>query len=76
MVDRVSEWRSLRADALIDETTHDGVTLAVFQRRPDVMRRLLALIEAERDCCSFLEFRVREQGDRVSVEVSAGRSAR
>ena len=70
LADRVSEWRSLRADALSAETVRDGVVVAVFARSPDVMRRLQALIKAEASCCPFLGFKLREKDDLITVEVT------
>lgn len=67
--DRMNDWRSLRAEALISESVRDGVLHSVYTRREDVARRLRALIEAEGRCCPFLEFELHEQADVISVEV-------
>jgi hypothetical protein len=70
LADRISEWHSLRADALSAETARDGVVVAVFARSPDVMRRLQALIKAEASCCPALVFKIREEDDLITVEVT------
>jgi MerR family transcriptional regulator, copper efflux regulator len=74
LADRVSDWRSLYADALIRETVRDGVAVAVLARSAEVMRRLQALIEAEGSCCPFLDFRVHEEDNVVTVEVRSSAS--
>jgi hypothetical protein len=76
LADRVSEWHSLRDDALTAETVRDGVVVAVFARSPDVMRRLQAVIKAEASCCPFLGFKICGEDDRVTVEVTAAAPAK
>ena len=66
---RVREWCSLGAGALIGATLRDGAAVAAFARSAPVARRLEALIEAERGCCPFLDFRVHEEGEVITLEV-------
>ena len=68
---RLREWQALRAEALISESHSAGGSVAVFDARPDVRRRLDALIQAENGCCSFLRFAVAEEGERITVEVTS-----
>ena len=68
---RLREWQSLRADALISEDPTPERTVTVFERSDEVLARLVALIEAEKGCCSFLHFDVAQEGDRIRVEVTA-----
>lgn len=63
------EWLSLRDDALISEDTTAERTVAVFKRSDEVMSRLEALIDAEKDCCSFLRFKVTAEDGRITVEI-------
>lgn len=72
--DRMGAWHALRSDALIDEHATDEMTVVVLKRSEDVMRRLRELIEAERDCCSFLRFQVGEEEDRIVVRVTSSGS--
>jgi hypothetical protein len=65
----MKDWRSLRAEALIDERVEDGRLHALYKRSS--AERLRALIEAEGRCCAFLEFTLREEGEVIAVEVRA-----
>jgi hypothetical protein len=69
--ERLQEWRSLRAEALISEKVRDGTLHSRYKRSEGVAQRLRALIEAEGRCCPFLEFKLSEQGDVIAVEVRA-----
>ena len=69
--ERLREWEALRTDALIDEHATGDTTIVVLKRSADVKRRLDALIDAEKDCCSFLRFHVTEQDEQITVEVTA-----
>ncbi len=68
---RLREWEALRSDALISEETTESGAVVVLQRSPETKRGLQALIEAEKDCCSFLRFRVSERDGQVIVEVTS-----
>jgi hypothetical protein len=69
--DRLSAWRSLRSEALLEERVGDGVAHALFRRSEQTGQQLRALIEAEKRCCAFLEFALREEGDVIEVEIRA-----
>lgn len=68
---RLREWQSLRNDALICEDANPERTVAVFTRSDDVMSRLQALIDAEKGCCSFLRFKVTEEGENITVVITS-----
>ena len=70
LADRVSQWRKLRDEALIEETTVEQRIVARFERREDVVLRLRSLIAAESSCCPFLRFDVVEDGDVLRLEVT------
>jgi hypothetical protein len=69
--ERLREWEALRSKALISEHVTADMTVAVLKRSADVMRRLRALIDAERECCPFLRFRVTERDADITVEVTS-----
>ncbi len=67
---RVGEWVALARDHLHSRAVGDGEVTGVYERREDVRARLEALIQAEQECCSFLEFALDEQGDHIRVTVA------
>jgi hypothetical protein len=66
---RLSEWRSLRENALISETVQGQVLSSLYTRSDGVAQRLQALIEAEGRCCQFLEFELYEEGEAIRVDL-------
>ena len=64
---RLEEWRALRRDGLVGETRDRLVWTTLWRRGGDVRARLDALIEHEKECCSFLAFEVDELPDVVRV---------
>jgi hypothetical protein len=66
---RLSEWRSLREDALISESVQGQVVSSLYRRSEDVARRLHGLIEGEARCCAFLEFSLYEEADAIRVDL-------
>ena len=68
LAERLAQWRELAAEAVPVEIT-PGRSVSDHRNSPDVRQRLSALIDAERDCCSFLDFTVQERGDHLRVEL-------
>ena len=66
---RLEEWRQLRHDALLSESRDDLVWTTLWRGDADVRARLEALIEAERDCCSFLTFKVEDADDALRLRI-------
>lgn len=66
--DRIRDWQSLAARALTRESG-DGRVRATYPNRPEVAQRLAELIDAEKECCSFLVFEVQERGSVLEVEL-------
>ena len=64
--ERVQEWRAL-AKAALRRTEAPGRIVTDYPS--NVRGRLETLIEAERECCPFLEFDIRERADVIEVEV-------
>lgn len=67
---RIEEWRQLRRDALIEEAREGGVSTTRWERRPGVAQRLEQLVEAERACCSFLDFDLQHHGSTIRLETT------
>jgi hypothetical protein len=67
--ERATVWRALaaRADGRASQTEH-GVTLS-FTAGPGVADELRELVEAERECCAFATWSVREQSGQVVAEI-------
>ncbi|MGH2683419.1 MAG: cation diffusion facilitator family transporter [Actinomycetota bacterium] len=73
---RRADWRALEAGALIRAETRPDGRLLVYRGGADTARVLKGLIEAERKCCSFLDFRVEAAEDEVRVTVTMPPEAR
>jgi len=72
MPERLAEMRALGDDALLS-VRQDG---ALRFRADDATRgRLEAIIAAESQCCSFLEFDVREEGGALALTIVAPEGA-
>lgn len=73
---RFGEFAELAAAALVEsERTPDGARL-LLRGDDSVQASLSRLIEAEQQCCSFLEFAVDLHDSDIRVEVSGQPSAR
>jgi hypothetical protein len=66
--------RGLTGDALLGHN-RDGREL-VLRYAPEAIERVRAMVAAERHCCAFLNFEVREQPDGVHVTITAPENAR
>jgi hypothetical protein len=73
---RLREWRSVTAGALRARTAvPDGARLE-FRPDPQVARRLLDLVLAERSCCAWASWTLHSTAEATVVEVTAaGRAA-
>jgi hypothetical protein len=67
--DRVAAWRKVDALAL-DRRVSPGRVTTTYPRTDDLVCRIRALVDAERVCCSFLGFDVREDDEFVEVELT------
>ena len=68
LVERIHDWRRVTSRALrrtIDETS----VTSVYPNDPALVAELRRLIDAEKDCCSFLDFSVEESADHLAVEL-------
>jgi hypothetical protein len=66
---RRREWRALDAQALLRTESRPDGRLLVYRGGVRTVRVLTALIEAERQCCSFLDFGVDQRDDEVRVTI-------
>ncbi len=67
---RRAGWRALERRALVRTEARPDGRLLVFRGGEDTARALRALIEAERECCPFLDFRLDRAGDEVRVSLT------
>ena len=66
--ERRGAWRSLMAQAL-HRRVEPGRVLSTYPNGPEIARSLAQLVEAEKDCCPFLEFDIRESDSTIEVEL-------
>jgi hypothetical protein len=66
LTDRQSEWRVL-TDQALSRKVGPGWISSTYPAK--ILGKLQALIEAEADCCPFLDFDVRQHGKTVEVEL-------
>jgi hypothetical protein len=66
--ERRGAWRSLMAQAL-HRRVEPGRVLGTYPSGPEIARSLAQLVEAEKDCCPFLEFEIRESDSTIEVEL-------
>jgi hypothetical protein len=66
--ERRGAWRTLMAQAL-HRRVEPGRVLSTYPNGPKVARSLAQLVEAEKDCCPFLEFDIRESDSTIEVEL-------
>ena len=59
-------WRSLMAQAL-HRRVEPGRVLGTYPNRLEIARSVAQLVEAEKDCCPFLEFDIRERDSTMEV---------
>ena len=66
LVQRIDEWRQVAARAT-SRTLTGNTVVSVYPRDPALLGELRRLIEAEKDCCSFMHFEIDERSDDVVV---------
>ncbi|HYT10882.1 MAG TPA: hypothetical protein VEL73_09510 [Mycobacteriales bacterium] len=69
---RLARWHVLAERALVGRRREPGELRLRFGVEGDVRRELVALVEAERSCCSFVSWTLDEREDGVELVV-AGR---
>jgi hypothetical protein len=69
--DRAAEFRALAGRALVERERDDGAVRLSFRADPDVREAVEDLARRERECCSFLDFSVREGDGHVTLAIAA-----
>ena len=68
MLPRIAKWQALSVEA-VSRVTGPGRVSSRYPRTADIASRLEELIEAESECCPFLEFTVTNDGDFIEAEL-------
>lgn len=68
LADRIDAWQRILHRA-IDRRVDDRRTVTTYPKDGRLLEHLRELIRAEASCCSFLEFRVEEEADRIVLEL-------
>jgi hypothetical protein len=68
LAERRDAWRSLMVQAL-RRRVEPGRVVSTYPKAPQIARSLAQLVEAEKDCCPFLEFDIREGDSTIEVEL-------
>jgi hypothetical protein len=66
--DRRGAWRSLTTQAL-NRSVEPGRVLSTYPKRAEIAQGLAEVVEAEKECCPFLEFDIREGDSVIEVEL-------
>jgi hypothetical protein len=69
--ERAAEFRALAEQALVSRERREGSVLLSFSHAPDVRDAVEDLARRERECCSFLDFRVEEEDGRITLAIAA-----
>jgi cobalamin biosynthesis protein CobT len=67
---RVDEWRRLADDFALARELHDGRLVVRYAPQADAAQRLAELVEAERRCCAFVDWRIESSGDELRLVVN------
>lgn len=65
---RIQDWKKLAARARTRSLEGNGV-VSVYPKDSALLAELNRLIEAEKECCSFMEFRVQEGPEEIVVRL-------
>src|SRR5688572_1706045 len=69
LVQRIHEWREIASRAL-SRTVEGNSVVTIYPLEDELRRELDRLIEAEKDCCSFMTFEVAEGKNELVVKLS------
>ena len=68
LLQRLREWKDVTSRAH-GRVLENNVLIARYPRDPALLGELQRLIDAEKQCCSFLEFRVQENEEDIVVRL-------
>lgn len=74
MAKRAMAWRRVNK-ARIEWRREDGRSTSLYAGRPGVADDLQRLVDLERECCGFLTFTLRPEGENVRLDVEAPESS-
>jgi hypothetical protein len=68
---RVEQWKTLSAEGSSDARRSGNVLEVRYRFEPRFREELMALVDAERECCAFVTWTVGVDGDDMVVRVEA-----
>jgi len=68
LIQRIQEWRRVAARAK-SRTLESNAVVSTYPPDPALLSELRRLIEAEKECCSFMEFQINETSEDVIVHL-------
>lgn len=68
LLQRVNDWRQVAAQAK-SRMLQGNTVISVYPQDPVLVAELERLIEAERNCCSFMKFEITESPTEILVEL-------
>jgi hypothetical protein len=68
---RLATIGEIGAESLIDHESNGGMHMLRFRAGPRTRERLEGVIEAEAQCCAFLDLSLEEEGDHLVLSVAA-----
>lgn len=68
---RLEQIAALGADALIAHEEANGIHTLKFRRDDETRRQLEQIVDAEANCCSFLDLAIAERNDELILTLSA-----
>lgn len=68
--DRIAQWRRLIRRSLIDREETPGLLTLRFRSTDEVAAELTRLVEAERSCCSFLDWALVNDGETCTLRIA------
>jgi MerR family transcriptional regulator, copper efflux regulator len=69
--ERVEELRALGRDGLVSVSKVPGRAVLRFRPAADIRERVEAAAAAESECCAFLDFRVDDDDEAITLTISA-----
>jgi hypothetical protein len=67
---RLTEIQSLGNDALIEADGKPGRRVLRFRRSEEVSSRLAGIVDAEAQCCAFLDLAIDEAADSINLTIT------
>jgi hypothetical protein len=68
LLGRIQAWQEV-VNRATSRRAEDGRLTATYPNDPQLLQELRDLIDAEAECCPFLDFRLEERPDRIVTEL-------